>query len=61
MKDTEELAKKIKNAHDWQECSDELAQLCELAGLEEEWKAADGESFEAVVFKAADILGVEIL
>lgn len=34
--------------------------LCALAGLSEEWDAADGETFESVVYKAAEILGVEI-
>jgi hypothetical protein len=34
--------------------------LCWLAGMEDEWKRADGESFEAVLYKAANKLGVEI-
>ena len=37
-----------------------LAELCELAGITEEWENADGETFETVAYKAADILGVEI-
>ena len=31
------------------------------AGLADEWEEADGESFEAVLFKAAEALGVEII
>ena len=36
-------------------------ELCEEAGMADEWDAADGETFEAVVQKAAEKLGVEIL
>lgn len=36
-------------------------ELCELAGLADEWKEADGESFEQVLYKAAEILNVEII
>ena len=51
--EAEQIANRIWNADD---CSD----LCELAGLEKEWEEADGESFEAVVYRAAEILDVEI-
>lgn len=53
-----ELVAKINSSDEWDLSS--LAELCELAGLEEEWNAADGESFEEVAYKAAEILGVEI-
>lgn len=36
-------------------------ELCKLAGLEDEWKEADGKTFEQVLYKAADVLGVEII
>lgn len=58
MKRAKEIAEKIRQADTWD--NELLAELCELAGLSEEWKSADGETFEAVAYKAADILGVEI-
>ena len=53
-----ELAERIKNADEWN--AEDLAELCEMAGLEKEWQEADGETFEQVAYKAAEILGVEI-
>lgn len=35
--------------------------LISYAGLEDEWNAADGEDFESIIYKAADILGLEVL
>ena len=58
MREYEEVAKRIREAQEWDE--NDCRDLCELAGLSDEWEAADGEHFEAVVEKAADILGVEI-
>ena len=54
----QELAQEIRNSQEWD--LDQLAELCELAGMSEEWEAADGENFEAVAFKA-EKLGVEIM
>lgn len=53
-----ELAERIKNADEWN--AEDLAELCEMAGLVKEWQEADGETFEQVAYKAAEILGVEI-
>lgn len=53
-----ELAERIREADEWN--SEDLAELCEMAGLEKEWQEADGETFEQVAYKAAEILGVEI-
>lgn len=53
-----ELAERIREADEWN--SEDLAELCEMAGLEREWQEADGETFEQVAYKAAEILGVEI-
>jgi len=39
---------------------DFLRELCEEAGLLDEWEAADGETFEEVAYKAAEKLGVNI-
>lgn len=52
------VAENIRTAGLWNES--DCRRLCELAGLEEEWKDADGEDFEKVVNKAAKILEVEI-
>lgn len=65
MKQVEELsgaddvAARIRRASGWDR--DLLKELCRLAGLEEEWEAADEYTFESVAFRAAEILGVEIL
>lgn len=60
MKRTEaqELAAKIAAADTWTES--DCKKLCELAGMLDEWNAADGETFETVVYNAAEKLGVEI-
>ncbi len=58
MKGYEEIAKRMQEAQEWD--ADDCKELCEAAGLSEEWEAADGENFEAVVEQAAEILGVEI-
>ena len=56
----QELAAKIRAAKTWVEVEGELRTLCEAAGLADEYKAADGDSFEAVIYKAAERLGVEV-
>lgn len=53
-----EIAERIRNSNTWNE--EDCRELCKLAGLEHEWEEADGETFEAVVYKAAEILEVEI-
>lgn len=53
-----EVAAWIRESGTWD--GDACRELCDLAGLADEWDAADGETFEDVVYKAADILGVEI-
>ena len=60
MKRTEaqELAAKIAAADTWNES--DCKKLCELAGMLDEWNAADGETFETVLYNAAEKLGVEI-
>lgn len=54
----EELATSFQEKDVWSMADYE--KLCWLAGMEDEWKRADGESFEAVLYKAANKLGVEI-
>lgn len=58
MREAIEIAADIRNAAEWD--NDLCAELCEAAGMENEWDAADGDNFEAVVEAAAEKLGVEI-
>lgn len=53
-----ELAKKIADATEWNEA--DILELVKRAGLEDEYEAADGDTFESVIYKAAEMLGVEI-
>ena len=58
--DHEELAVayRISMSDEWN--PEDCRRLCELAEIEDEWDAADGETFEQVVYKAAEILNVRI-
>ena len=56
----QELAAKIRAAKTWVEVEGELKALCDAAGMADEYKAADGDNFEAVIYKAAERLGVEV-
>ena len=63
----EEIAEELRASRHWD--MDLLEELCEIAGMEEEWKAAleedddeaDEYPFEIVAFAAAEKLGVEIV
>lgn len=57
--EVEALAKAMRESSLWslKQCE----KLCELADMAEEWTNANAEEFEAVVFKAAEKLGVEII
>lgn len=37
-----------------------LEEICRRADMEEEYEAADGETFESVVEKAAEKIGIEL-
>lgn len=52
------VAYRIYMSDEWN--PEDCRRLCELAGIEDEWDTADGETFEQVVFKAAEILNVRI-
>ena len=54
-----DIAEKIRTSDIWD--MDALAELCAMAGMSDEWKAADGDTFELVVQAAAEKLGVEII
>lgn len=58
MRNAIEIAADIRNAAEWD--NDLCAELCEAAGMENEWNEADADDFEAVVEAAAKKLGVEI-
>ena len=53
-----EIATTLRSFGEWD--FELLKELCEIAGLEEEWNNSDGETFEDVAYKAAEILGVDI-
>jgi hypothetical protein len=58
MKRAEEIAMELRGTREWN--LDLLKELCDLAGMSAEWKAADGETFESVAKAAAEKLGVEL-
>ena len=39
---------------------DTLKDLCEAAGMADEWAAADGDTFESVAYAAAEKLGIDL-
>lgn len=53
------LVERIKNAQEWN--LEDVKELISYAGLEDEWDKADADEAESIIFKAADILGVEVL
>ena len=53
-----EIANALNASDEWD--PDLLSKLCSLAGMDNEWEAADGETFESVAYAAAEKLGVEI-
>ena len=58
MRNAAEIAADIRSRQEWD--ADLCAELCEVAGMESEWSAADGDTFEAVVEAAAKKLNVDI-
>lgn len=61
MREPMEIAADIRNLEFWD--YDLCTELCEAAGLEEEWEKASTEedgNFEQVIERAAEKLGVEI-
>ena len=53
------LAKRIQQSKEWN--LEDVKELISYAGLEDEWDKADAEDAESIIYKAADILGVEVL
>lgn len=56
--EAQQIAAKIAASDEWS--ADDCKKLCELADMLKEWEEADGETFESVVYDAAEKLGVEI-
>lgn len=59
MVEAQTIARELREEGEW------IPDLCEalaaLAGMADEYREADGETFETVLFKAAEVLGVEII
>lgn len=55
---TEELVDMINSSPCWDD--DLNRELCDRAGIVEEWDSSNGDDAEEIIYKAADILGVEI-
>ena len=53
-----EIATTLRSSGEWD--FELISELCEIAGLEEEWNDSDEYTFEDVAYKAAEILGVDI-
>ena len=59
MVEAQTIAQELREEGEW--IPDLCEALCGLAGMADEYREADGETFEAVLFKAAEVLGVEII
>ena len=53
-----EIATTLRSSGEWD--FELISELCEIAGLEEEWNDSDEYTFEDVAYKAAEILDVDI-
>lgn len=53
------IAEALRSADTWDMSL--ARELCEMSGMAEAFDAADGESFESVIYAAADKLGVEVI
>lgn len=59
MTNAEKIAAELRERDTWD--PDLCRELCNEAGMSDEWDAADSKTFEAVVQKAAEKLGVEVI
>ena len=53
-----EIATALRSSGEWD--FELIEELCEIAGLKEEWNNSNGDNFEDIAYKAAEILGVDI-
>lgn len=58
MRTASEIAADIRATDTWD--MDIYRELCEAAGMLDQWEAADGDTFEIVIYAAAEKLGIEI-
>ena len=58
MARAQEIGRELNASGEW--VPELCKELCDLAGMSQEWEEADGESFETVGYAAAEKLGVEI-
>ena len=59
MRHAEILASEIKKADSFEDVQDQCDELCEYAGLGDEWANADGENFIYVLSDAAQRLHID--
>ena len=57
--ETTKIAEALRRNDTWD--MDLAHELCALAGMAEAFDSADGETFEPVIYAAADKLGVEVI
>ena len=57
MENAKEMIK-TQSGNEWE--MEACVELCEMAGMSEEWEAADSDTFESVVYAAAEKLGIQI-
>lgn len=53
------IAEALRSTDTWD--MDLARELCELASMAETFDAADGDTFESVIYAAAEKLGVEVI
>ncbi len=56
----EALAKKVRDAADWNEACQHLDEIMTIADLQQEWKEATGDTFEEVIREAGVRLNVNL-
>lgn len=59
--DIADLVDAVTAADTWDTVADELAKLADYVGLAEAWADADGDSFEAVIRRIGNALGVALI
>lgn len=53
-----EIATELRSSGEWN--FELIEELCAIAGLKEDWDNSDSENFVDIVYKAAEILEVDI-
>ncbi len=58
MAEAQEVAERIRSSETWND--QDARELRRLAGMEQDYQNADGDTFEAIIYAAADVLHVAI-